>query len=298
MTKAKMFSLNNNPDMLRICNEMSAELSIPISPFTIKSIFTSVVIVSPSPSAINLILALICKMLGKTFVVGIHDPEGHDTSDKFKVWMYNYAMSRLAHHIIFFSHFSKEMFASKFGTVDCSIYYFGKNYNESSVVKLERSVDILMFGRFRGYSGYERLSILAAKYPSLKILIIGRSAPKFSGHSNVVSINKFVSDKELFDAISNSKFVCLPYYSASQSGAIPLAIAFGAQIIHTDVGGLAEQLLGIPSIKATFVESGQLNLSHDLSEFDMSYKYSEWRARAIDMQNLDALRAIIASSEI
>ena len=41
---------------------------------------------------------------------------------------------------------------------------------------------------------------------------------------------------------TKADLVVLPYTSATQSGVIPVAAAFGVPVIASDVGGLAEQL--------------------------------------------------------
>lgn len=65
---------------------------------------------------------------------------------------------------------------------------------------------------------------------------------EFSG-SSVFVLNRWLSDAEMCSLVGSARFVVLPYTSASQSGAIPLASAVGVPAIASDAGGIAEQVV-------------------------------------------------------
>jgi len=54
--------------------------------------------------------------------------------------------------------------------------------------------------------------------------------------------NRWLSEVEISSLVGAARFVVLPYLSATQSGVIPLASAFGTPAIASDTGGLAEQV--------------------------------------------------------
>jgi glycosyltransferase involved in cell wall biosynthesis len=55
-------------------------------------------------------------------------------------------------------------------------------------------------------------------------------------------VHRWLSDVELASLVGSARFVVLPYLSATQSGVIPLASAFGVPAIASDTGGIAEQV--------------------------------------------------------
>ena len=56
-------------------------------------------------------------------------------------------------------------------------------------------------------------------------------------------VNRWLSDAEIASLVDAARFVVLPYTTATQSGVIPLASAFGTPAIASDTGGLAEQVI-------------------------------------------------------
>jgi len=112
----------------------------------------------------------------------------------------------------------------------------------------------LFAGRIERYKGVE---ILLTAYQSLPAreafpLVIAGSG-EFSQRETellraledrpVVVLNRWLSDVEVASLVAAARFVVLPYTSATQSGVIPLASAFGTPAIASDAGGIAEQVL-------------------------------------------------------
>jgi len=56
-------------------------------------------------------------------------------------------------------------------------------------------------------------------------------------------INTWLSDADMAGLVGSARFVVLPYLSATQSGVIPLASAFGVPAIAAATGGLVEQVV-------------------------------------------------------
>jgi glycosyltransferase involved in cell wall biosynthesis len=67
-------------------------------------------------------------------------------------------------------------------------------------------------------------------------------AARAAATQSVTLEDRWVDDKEVSAYFTKADLVVLPYTSATQSGVIPVAAAFGVPVIASNVGGLAEQL--------------------------------------------------------
>ena len=208
-------------------------------------------VILPTTSIWNVPIVLLLRLLGRRVFVGIHDVEGHDPPDKKKVHLYNNALSLLASEIIVFSAFSRDRFATVFSRrKPCRVYYFGTDliFRPSS-----KTLDVLMFGRLKPYTGIDNLLEIVQRCPKLQFCVAGRNAPaKLQDRApNLRVISSFLSDAQLFALIGAARVVLLPYRSATQSGAIPLALSHGTWIVGYNVGGLREQTFGLVGNFAT-----------------------------------------------
>ena len=59
-------------------------------------------------------------------------------------------------------------------------------------------------------------------------------------HPQICLTNRFLNDAEVAEFMERASVVALPYLSASQSGVIPTAYAFGKPVIATAVGGIPD----------------------------------------------------------
>jgi alpha-maltose-1-phosphate synthase len=112
---------------------------------------------------------------------------------------------------------------------------------------------LLFVGRLRWYKGLDTLleaySMLPAGAPPLVIAGSGAlseseaRALKRLQDRPVAVLNRWLSDSEMAGLVQAARFVILPYRSATQSGVIPLASAFGVPAIASATGGLVEQVI-------------------------------------------------------
>lgn len=113
---------------------------------------------------------------------------------------------------------------------------------------------LLFVGRLRWYKGLDTLlDAYAALSPSeADPLVIAGSGELGPGEGEalgrlrgrpVALINRWLSDADLAGLVQGARFVVLPYRSATQSGVIPLASAFGVPAIASATGGLVEQVV-------------------------------------------------------
>jgi len=115
---------------------------------------------------------------------------------------------------------------------------------------------LLFFGYIRKYKGLDYLldafPAAAAKIPGLELLVVGEFYdPRKKYDQKVASlgitkavriIDRYVDNDEVEVFFRAADLVVLPYVSATQSGIIQIAKAFGAPVLSTKVGGLAEEV--------------------------------------------------------
>ena len=65
---------------------------------------------------------------------------------------------------------------------------------------------------------------------------------KYELSGNIVSINKFIPDKDVAACFCASDIVVQPYKSATQSGITQIAYHFNKPMLVTNVGGLPEMV--------------------------------------------------------
>lgn len=112
----------------------------------------------------------------------------------------------------------------------------------------------LLVGRIERYKGIDTLLEAYRSLPqgaSFPLVIAGAgefSADELSrieelADRPVFIVNRWLSDRELASLVAAARFVVVPYVSATQSGVIATASAFGIPVIASDAGGLAEQVV-------------------------------------------------------
>ena len=127
------------------------------------------------------------------------------------------------------------------------VYDFFTMYGKEEI--RERK-EILFFGRIEAYKGVGVL--LEAARPlldsnpdwSLQIAGGGDVTPyqTMLDHPQIHLTNRFLSEAEVAEFMQRAAIVALPYISASQSGVIPTAYAFGKPVIATRVGGIPDMV--------------------------------------------------------
>ncbi len=109
---------------------------------------------------------------------------------------------------------------------------------------------LLFFGRITAYKGLE---VLLQAYRRLRVSrpvrlrIVGAGdlrpyAPLLAGLPDVEVVNRWVQEAEIPGFFCGVSAVVLPYTSASQSGVIATAAAYGLPVVATRIGGIPEQV--------------------------------------------------------
>ena len=153
--------------------------------------------------------------------------------------------------------------------------------DSGSIMSLVDRREILCFGRLVEYKGIDVLldaaPLIRRSRPDLAIRIVGTGlapalAVRAASEPNVVVEDRWVPEREVSSVFSTARVVVLPYTSATQSGVIPIAAAFGLPVVASDLAGLREQLdagrLGrlVPPGQGAAIADAVLSLCSDPTE--------------------------------
>jgi glycosyltransferase involved in cell wall biosynthesis len=135
---------------------------------------------------------------------------------------------------------------NKILVVPHGVYDFFTKYSKGIPEKQE----ILFFGRIEPYKGIDILLEAARPLldtnPDWRLQIAGGGdiTPYRNqlSHPQINVTNRFLSDEEVAGFMEQAAIVSLPYLSASQSGVIPTAFAFGKPVVATAVGGIPDMV--------------------------------------------------------
>lgn len=137
---------------------------------------------------------------------------------------------------------------------NCSIIQFGlfnvfNEYQGIPALDIPRKPYFLFFGLMKKYKGIDLFFDVAKKMEKQNVNFVaaGKDVEGFlRGQKNIPSnlmvINKYLSDAEVSFLVRSSYAVIMPYRSASQSGIPPTAFSFNKPIIASNVSGVNEYL--------------------------------------------------------
>ncbi len=148
----------------------------------------------------------------------------------------------------------KPVYQTTLSIYDC---YDLKAYDEAGArrhLKLGDGPVILFFGLIRPYKGLDRLirafPRILSGHPGATLLVAGECYEPFekyealireTGVPERISLHlKYIPNEAVEPYFKAADVVCLPYYSATQSGIVMLAYGFRKPVVVTDTGGLAE----------------------------------------------------------
>ncbi len=134
----------------------------------------------------------------------------------------------------------------------------------------------LFFGRIVPYKGIDTLlkafDLLRATF-DCRLILAGEGdlapyADLLTNQPNVEIINRWIPEDKISDLFARCDLVVLPYSSASQSGVIPIAAAFGIPVIATRTGGMVEQVED--GLSGWLVEAGDASALADAMRVALS----------------------------
>lgn len=202
----------------------------------------------------NPIIGLLLKfVVRKPFVYTVHDPEHHEgISLYFKIP--ESLIRIMPDGMIVHTKSGKEYLSNKkkfigpIGTIPIGIFSM---FNSKIADEGKEENEILFFGRIEPYKGLDVLlssaPIIFNKLPNWKIVIAGNGSLRpykdLINDKRIMVINRYIRDEEVQQLMRRAKIIALPYKSATQSGIVPIAYAFGKPVIATNVGGLPDVVI-------------------------------------------------------
>lgn len=213
-----------------------------------------------------ILAAIKCLFPKMKILLTVHNVYPHNMSDKCMI-KYHERFLPIDKNIdgyLVHLYSSKKDLISSFGIERNKIYvtyhgiYVAENYIPKVDVNCNGIKKIIMFGYQNYYKGtdvlIEALKLLPISYiKKLQVKIVGKSDPSLyekyeceREKLNVVWINRFVSDDELYEYIGNSDLILLPYRKISQSGVLLLALSYKKPILTSNLPSFKETLEGYP----------------------------------------------------
>ena len=193
-------------------------------------------------------------------VFTVHDPYQHFGYSRFLIWYMDIMQSFLINRssrLVVHGNTMKNKLLQRYIHVKQEIVV-SHLHGDPSVARRDSSVDItrfpekpvvLFFGNIRPNKGLPVLiraeSLIARQVPGVTFHIVGRCADdsykKLIVDRDRYSIREeFVPHDSVPAIFCGASVVVLPYRSATQTGVIPLAYAYGRPVVATTVGGLVD----------------------------------------------------------
>jgi glycosyltransferase involved in cell wall biosynthesis len=190
-------------------------------------------------------------------IVMVHDAQPHaGPVDRVYAWMENRSI-RMASQVVVFSQAMVPFILSRGGeqrrtsVVPLPVIQYYQAFLAADPLPTQPTpTKLLFFGRITSYKGLEVLlrayrSLDAATRPPLQIVGSGNLAPyreAMEGIEDLLVENRWVPDAEIPRYFTPGTIVVAPYTSASQSGVIEVAAAYGLPVIGSRAGGIPEQI--------------------------------------------------------
>lgn len=193
----------------------------------------------------------ICRILHKPLIYTIHDVIHHEgTPFYFKIT--EGLFRGMPNGLVVLTDQGKQILTGKgvdpqkILVAPHGVYDFFTKYKKD----LPEQKQILFFGRIEPYKGIdvllEAVRPLLDENPEWSLHIAGGGDTEpyrdLLSHPQIRLTNRFISDEEVAEFMEQASIVALPYLSASQSGVIPTAFAFGKPVVATAVGGIPDMV--------------------------------------------------------
>lgn len=187
--------------------------------------------------------------------VDVHDGEGFNAN--IKKFLTQYMLFPKINRFIVSYNGAKQEFLLKYGKFyekNTEIIYLPRlaelEFEDVRSAGYESEYDFIFYGRIEKYKGLDQLLDVMedSSMRRVRLLIVGRGRDDFivkqriKSMSNVKFINSYVSNKELAILIAKSRFVILPYRSATGTQTIQLANYYGKMVLATKVGCFPEYI--------------------------------------------------------
>jgi len=201
----------------------------------------------------NPMLAVIIKLLGGPLIYTVHDPEAHPGSP-LTMRAGDWITAKMADQVVVLNRYGRTRLLARgfkrgaISVIRHPMYTLFRRWRPRQ--RSSRKI-ILHFGRIETYKGLEVLiqafDSNRESMPGWKLIVAGSGTLRDSSLGrrtrDIEILNRYVPDREVARLMQMAAFVALPYTSATQSGVIALAQAFGRPVVATSVGGLKEMVV-------------------------------------------------------
>lgn len=213
------------------------------------------------PGPLDMLMACALRLAGVPFLVIVHDAEPHP-GDGFPFLMtLQRRLCRVADGVVALTGFIGARLTAQGLTGPA-----GRKLIHGSIPPMRFGqpvarpaggpLRLLFFGRLLPYKGLDLLDEVAAilgRRDDIVLRVAGSGPPsdpltRLAARPGVIVENRWVSEDEVGDLMAWADALILPYREASQSGVAAAGLAAGCAIVATEVGGLREQLAGVPGV--------------------------------------------------
>jgi len=206
------------------------------------------------------------RILEKTpLIFTVHDPYQHpglpSINSKYQDIMQRIYI-HLANKIIVHGNILKKQFLKRYSSKseqdvivlphgNFSLYKFWAKRSYLRT-KTNSKKNILFFGSNHSYKGVEYLvkaeSLIRKRLTNYTITLAGKGMNKLKEKfhldpSRFRVVDQFIPTEKVHQYFNEASIVVLPYISATQSGIIPIAYAFGKPVIATNVGAIQDVVI-------------------------------------------------------
>lgn len=231
----------------------------------------------------NPAILLLAKWLGAKTVVTVHDALAHPGEPELaENWLQNRTI-HLANQLVVLSAFVKNQLPNRFHSKTKIIPHpllFAEIIAPNRM--LSTSPKLLFLGRIAYYKGVDLLVEALQDFSSetiQQLTIAGmpmQETPIPATTFPIQKIERWLSDAEILQLLTEHDILILPYREASQSGVITLGISSAIPMVITKVGGLQEQLAEDeaiwvePSVES--IQKGLLKLIENADLYQIIHK--------------------------
>lgn len=198
--------------------------------------------------------------IGFNVNVWIHDPIAHlgeSKKNRFIRWIAFHTYIKKAKNIIVSYEGAKKILIKKYKiSLDKIKVIYLPQMKEMEFedikndVSIELKYDFIFYGRIEEYKGLDLLLEVFKdrELRNIKLLIVGRGKKdieiknKIKDIENITFINKYVPNRDLAKYIMESKFVILPYKTATGTQTIQIANYYNKMVLTTKVGCFKEYI--------------------------------------------------------
>jgi glycosyltransferase involved in cell wall biosynthesis len=213
------------------------------------------------PGPMDLIMGYALRRLGVPFVVIVHDADPHPGDGLPFLMTLQRRLCRLADGVAALTRhvgdrLGQQGLTGPAGAKLIRIFMPPLRFGAPPPRPADGPLRLLFFGRLLPYKGMDLLTeALDALGPrdDIVVRVVG-SGPESSDlarlrdRPGVTVENRWVPEQELGTLLGWAHALVLPYREASQSGVAAAGLAAGCAIVATAVGGLEEQLGGLPNV--------------------------------------------------